>query len=156
MGYVFALEPEQKPPVFQALWDHFGQPKNWQRFDDVLPALSFLRKNGFRLGLASNFDRRLRPIVEDLLGEFELDLFISSEVGWVKPAESFYAEVTRQLNVPPNQILLIGDDWENDVAAPRKFGWQAAYLRREGKPGDGDKINAHQTLREAVHELFPA
>lgn len=152
----FVLSPSsnQELPVFQCLWDHFGQPENWQLFDDVLPTLSFLRENGFRLGLASNFDQRLRPIVENLLGKFDLDLFISSEVGWVKPAESFYAEVTRQLDVPPNQILLIGDDWKNDVAAPRKFGWQTAYLRREGKPSDDDKFNANETLRNAVHELF--
>lgn len=147
--------PEQERPVFRALWDHFGQPENWQLFGDVLPTLSFLREQGFRLGLASNFDRRLRPIVENLLGEYQLELFISSEVGWVKPAAAFYAEVTGQLDVSPNQILLIGDDWENDVSAPRKFGWQTLYLRRDGKPGDSDKSNAYDNLRHAVGDILP-
>ncbi|OYP39217.1 HAD family hydrolase [Rhodopirellula sp. MGV] len=69
---------------------------------------------------------------------------------------SFYAEVTRRLDVSPSQILLIGDDWENDVAAPRKFGWQATYLRRDGKPGDSDKSNSYDSLRDAVVDILPA
>lgn len=154
----FVLQPSalQQTGLFHSLWDHFGDPDNWQLFDDVVPALSYLQQQGFRLGLASNFDGRLRPIVHALLRGFDLDLFISSEVGWVKPAEPFYAEVTRQLNVAPDQILLIGDDCENDVAAPRKFGWQAAYLCRFGKPDDLPMEPGFATLKEAVIALLPA
>lgn len=155
VDYVLSPTPEQKCSVFESLWDHFARPENWRLFDDVLPTLNLLVERGFRLGLASNFDQRLRCIAELYFSDYPLELFVSSEVGWVKPAEQFYAEVTRRLGLSPNQILLIGDDWENDVKAPQKFGWQTVYLDRDGGPDGVGKSNGHNTLEDAVDRLFP-
>ncbi|WDI40297.1 HAD-IA family hydrolase [Bremerella sp. P1] len=154
VNFVLSPQPEKQDDVFRQLWDHFGQADNWQLFEDVSPALSRLKDAGFRLGLASNFDHRLRPIAEQHLSSFDLRLFISSEVGWVKPAAAFYERVTRALDCGPDEILLIGDDWENDVQAPQVFGWQALYLDRSGKPGDGNIPNSYKTLGEAVDALL--
>lgn len=155
VDFVLRPSPSQHPALFETLWDHFGNPANWVLFDDVMPALGTLTRQGFRLGLASNFDGRLRPIVEEHLDGFDLTPFISSEVGWAKPAESYYAEVTRQLNVASNQILLIGDDLENDVTGPRAFGWQAAYLKRSGRHGDSPSEVGFGDLKQVVTALFP-
>lgn len=154
VNHVLKPGPEQEDDLFQHLWDHFGQADHWRLFEDVSPALSRLAAAGFRLGLASNFDQRLRPIVERYLPAFDLSLFISSEVGWVKPAMVYYEHVTRSLGCESDEILLIGDDWKNDVEAPQIFGWQALYLSRSGNPGDGDILNAHQTLGDAVNALL--
>ncbi|MBA2117579.1 HAD-IA family hydrolase [Bremerella alba] len=148
--FVLSPEPEKQNAVFQHLWDHFGQAQNWRIFEDVSPALSRLADAGFRLGLASNFDQRLRPIVECLLPTYDLSLFISSEVGWVKPATAFYERVTESLDCEPHEILLIGDDWKNDVQAPRVFGWQTLYLTRSQRPGEGDISNNYLTLSDAI------
>ncbi|QDU77119.1 dUMP phosphatase [Bremerella volcania] len=153
--FVLSPRPEQQDEVFQALWSHFGQADNWRLFEDVSPALSLLHSAGFTLGLASNFDQRLRPIVERHLAAFDLRLFVSSEVGWVKPATAFYERATDALGCQPQEILLIGDDWENDVQAPRDFGWQALYLTRSRKPDDGDISNSYHTLDAAVDALLP-
>ena len=151
--FVLAPTPQQLPSLFKALWEHFGRAESWQLFEDVVPALTMIAEQGFRLGLASNFDQRLRPIANKLLGKFDLTLFISSEVGWVKPAESFYASITRQLKVSPDEIFLIGDDWENDIAAPRQCGWQAAFLNRSGKQNDLATEPGFRTLEEVVLAL---
>lgn len=136
--HVLAPNLPQRNAVFEMLWYHFSEPRNWQLFADVRPALAQLHQAGYRLGLASNFDRRLKPIAEELLGEFDLELFVSSEVGWVKPAEAYYAEVTRRLALRTEEILVIGDDYENDVAAPRRFGWQAWFLNRSPATVDSE------------------
>jgi len=154
VNFVLSPEPAKQDEVFQSLWDHFGQAHSWRVFDDVSPALARLAEAGFCLGLASNFDHRLRPIVARHLASFDLRLFISSEIGWVKPATAFYQRVTQQLNCQPSEILLIGDDWKNDVQAPQAFGWQALYLTRSGKPGNCDIPNSFNTLSEAVEGLF--
>ncbi len=148
------LDPpeDKRQQVFQTLWAHFAKVENWRLFDDILPGLKTLSQAGFRLGLASNFDARLRPIAAQLLGDFELQLFISSEIGWVKPAEQFYSQVTRRLNLAPEQILLIGDDWENDVAAPRRFGWQAWFLNRDGQHTASPEAS-FPDLQTAAHRL---
>lgn len=151
--HVLRPSPQLKKAVFQKLWDHFAQPENWLLFDDVIPALVQLRAKGYRLGVASNFDQRLRPILQKYLGDYPLKLFVSSEIGWVKPAESFYAEVTERLSVSTDQILLIGDDWENDVSAPLAFGWQAAYLCRDEKACQNASYPAFPTLLDVASML---
>ncbi|RCS46117.1 hypothetical protein DTL42_16680 [Bremerella cremea] len=153
--HVLQPSPTQKQAVFRKLWDHFSRPENWRLFDDVIPTLEQLGGSGYRLGLASNFDQRLRPIIQKYLGDFPLELFISSEIGWVKPAEAFYAEVTRRLEVPIDQIFLIGDDWENDVSAPQTFGWQTAYLCRDGKPRGDTNSPVFPELLDVVRTLLP-
>ena len=52
--------------LFEALWTHFAEPENWSVYADVHATLKKLRDRGFQLGIASNFDRRLEPIVEQL------------------------------------------------------------------------------------------
>lgn len=154
VNFVLSPKPDQQDDLFEHLWNHFGHAGNWQLFDDVSPALSRLAAAGIPLGLASNFDGRLRPIAEQHLADFDLTLFISSEIGWVKPATAFYEHVTCVLDCQPHEIVLIGDDWENDVQAPQNFGWQALYLSRSGKPDDGDIPSGYPTLDAAVEALL--
>lgn len=153
VSFVLSPPPNLQDEVFQQLWDHFGQADNWRLYDDVSPALTRLADAGFRLGLASNFDGRLRPIVEAYLTDFDLELFISSEVGWVKPAQAFYQRATDSLDCQANEILLIGDDWKNDVEAPRQFGWQGMYLSRSGRP-DNDAISRGYSTLAAVADAL--
>ncbi|WP_158261027.1 MULTISPECIES: HAD-IA family hydrolase [Pirellulaceae] len=154
VNFVLSPTTDQQNDLFKHLWKHFGQAEHWCLFEDVSPALSRLADAGIPLGLASNFDQRLRPIAEQHLADFDLTLFISSEIGWVKPASQFYEHVTRELDCQPNEILLIGDDWENDVQAPQIFGWQALYLTRSSKPGDGDIPNSYPSLDAAVDAVL--
>src|SRR5262245_28296146 len=51
------------PAFFAALYDRFAEPIAWRVFDDVLPALESLTMRGLKLGLISNWDERLRPLL---------------------------------------------------------------------------------------------
>ena len=44
-------------------------------------------------------------------------LIISSEIGWRKPSSEFFARACQTLDLPPAQVLIVGDDWENDFVA---------------------------------------
>lgn len=130
---VLAEVPQSRSEAaFQRLWQHFAEPKHWQLFEDVAPTLTELRRRGYCLGIASNFDQRLIGICKQLppLDELE-DLFVSSRVGWAKPANGFYSEVQRVTQFDPARVLMVGDDQENDVAAPQRNGWKARWLVRE-------------------------
>lgn len=121
------------------LWQHFGSASSWRLFDDVAPFWKTLSRRGHLLGIASNFDSRLRTIC---LGHPPLDechhIFVSSEVGFPKPELSFYRTVEQQLGLRPEQILLIGDDYAADVTGPLAAGWQAKWLRRDQGERLGD------------------
>jgi len=119
-------------PLFEELWRHFGRSESWRLFDDVGETWTRLQKRGYELGIASNFDRRLRTIVA---GHPALapcrHVFLSSEVGHAKPSPCYFEEVQRRLHAQPSEILIVGDDLENDVIAPRRALWHVVAVSRE-------------------------
>jgi FMN phosphatase YigB (HAD superfamily) len=50
---------------------------------------------------------------------------ISAEVGWKKPSPRFFARLCELAELEPEQVLLVGDDPDNDFAGARCFGLQA-------------------------------
>src|SRR5436853_531357 len=51
------------PDLFSELYSHFAQAEAWRLFDDVLPTLDSLASHGLKLGVISNWDERLRPLL---------------------------------------------------------------------------------------------
>ena len=117
--------------LFEALWNHFANPRHWSLFPDVAATLRELSTRGFTLGIASNFDCRLVEICRHF---FPLDqcrnLFISTQLGYSKPDSRYFREVESRLSLQPAEILLVGDSWRNDVESSRLCGWQACWINR--------------------------
>ncbi|MCS7046519.1 MAG: HAD-IA family hydrolase, partial [Gemmataceae bacterium] len=111
---------------FQELYTHFSRAEAWRVEPAAAALLADLRRRGLRLGLASNYDARLRTVIAGLPVLAPLEhVLISSEVGWRKPAPEFFAAVCGQVRLPPDEVLYIGDDPENDVAAAGAAGLHA-------------------------------
>lgn len=120
--------------AFDELWRHFSRAENWRLFDDVFDVWQALAERGYRLGVASNFDGRLGAICREFPPlDRCADLFVSSELGVRKPALQFFRGVEKRLQLPGDQILLIGDDWANDYLAALDAGWRAVFLDRHGQ-----------------------
>lgn len=116
-------------PIFADLWDHFGRPEAWRPVPVGSDLLLAARRAGLPVALASNFDERLlglAAVVEPLT--LAHSVFASSELGWRKPSGEFFREVERRLGLGPEELLLVGDDPELDVAAARRAGWHARPL----------------------------
>jgi putative hydrolase of the HAD superfamily len=147
------VDPAAGDSVFQQLWMHFADPRHWRLFGDVEPALADLANRGYRLGIASNFDGRLKQIIRRH-PELRLcqDVFVSSEVGFIKPDPRFFSAVICQLGVAADQVLLVGDDEVNDALGGRAAGWQAVQLDR-GCPVPVAKVIS--TLRSLAELLGP-
>ena len=133
---------------FQALYAHFARPDAWRVQPETGPTLLALADLGCRVGLASNFDGRLRGVVAGLPELRPVrTVVISSEVGWRKPAGAFFDEVKRRAGLPSERIVFVGDDLANDYEAARAAGLHAvlfdlreevpdAAVRRVGRLGD--------------------
>jgi putative hydrolase of the HAD superfamily len=114
---------------FRQLHEHFRHAGAWRLDPEAAVVLEQLADWGLLLGLASNFDRRLRDVVAGLPGLRRMGrLVISSEVGWRKPAPEFFAAVLRQAGVPGDQVLLVGDDLTNDYRGARSAGLRAVLV----------------------------
>jgi putative hydrolase of the HAD superfamily len=114
---------------FRELYDHFARPAAWRVEPDAAAVLTALADRGFALGMASNFDHRLRLVAAGLpeLGPIR-HLVLSSEVGWRKPAAAFFRAVCEQTGLPPKQVLFVGDDFANDYEGAHAAGLRALLL----------------------------
>jgi putative hydrolase of the HAD superfamily len=132
VGQVISDIPADVDAVFEELWGHFAEAQHWRLYDDVAPALNELRERGFSLGIASNFDGRLKRIVGGHLPLANCSaVFASSDVGYSKPDARFFRTIEARLGVQPVEIALVGDDEVCDVQAATAVGWRAIHLDRK-------------------------
>jgi putative hydrolase of the HAD superfamily len=124
-------EPLPSQAFFPHLYDAFAKPSAWRIFDDVLPALQKLRAAGITLGVISNWDERLRPLLRRLgLAKFFHAVVVSCDVGHSKPSPLIFREAARALQLPPEAILHVGDSFAMDVRGARAAGFLALHLHR--------------------------
>lgn len=119
---------------FDLLYSAFANPETWT-FDPAWDQVSAeFERRGVRQALASNFDRRLHSIVAAMPQARRIEqVFVSSEIGFRKPAPEFYAHVLAKLGVPAGDVLFIGDDRANDYEPVRHAGMRAVLLDPLGK-----------------------
>jgi HAD superfamily hydrolase (TIGR01549 family) len=101
-------------------------------FPDVLPALDRLRRH-FRLGLLSNtqsFDIEFLDTT-GLRGRFDA-VHLSCDTGLMKPDRRAFETIARELGIEPPGLVMVGDNWKDDVAGARAAGLSAILIRRNG------------------------
>ncbi len=128
--------------AYEGLWRHFGDAAHW-RIDAAAAALwARLRDERWEIAVASNFDDRLVDVCRGLPELHRCRLFVSSQLGYRKPAGAFFAAIEQDLSLSGEEILLVGDDLDNDYRAARRRGWRALWIagpqrRRRGGGDDG-------------------
>jgi putative hydrolase of the HAD superfamily len=124
---------------FAELFAHFARPESWKCFDDVPAVLAELKGAGYRLAIASNFDRRLHLVCDGFAALRGIDVrIISSEVGCRKPGRGFFEALVARAGCRPDEVLMVGDDAGNDIAGARDAGLGAVLINRWGEPGPGE------------------
>lgn len=135
---------------FEEIYRAFARPEAWRIFCDVLPTLEALAERGTRLGIISNWDERLRPLLRGLgLGRWFDEIIVSSEVGVAKPSARIFELAARRLKVPPDSVLHVGDSYSLDVRGARAAGFQGLHLERGASPGPG-RIASLLAVRERI------
>lgn len=122
-----------KPAFFEHLYDEFALPRCWRVFDDVAPALERCRAKGLKLGVISNWDERLRPLLEQMgLAPYFDAIVVSSDLGHYKPGRPIFDRAAESLQLAPEHILHVGDSAEEDWQGASAAGFQAVLLDRRG------------------------
>jgi putative hydrolase of the HAD superfamily len=115
---------------FEVAYSHFAEAGVWELYPDVIEVLEALQPR-FELAVISNFDGRLRMILEQLgLSPFFSHLFLSSELGADKPDPLIYQRALRLGGLTPNEILHVGDDPIRDWAGAEAAGLAVFRLER--------------------------
>lgn len=149
---VFAGLTPVPPSVsfFPELYREFANADAWQVFEDVAPTLDALAGMGMDLGIISNWDDRLRPLLRELrLDRYFNCILISCEAGFAKPSPVIFQEALRHLGRPAASVLHVGDELQDDFAGATAAGLSALHLRRETPSADLQI----QSLREVADRL---
>jgi putative hydrolase of the HAD superfamily len=146
-GYLAGFAPGAFDAYFDAVYRHFEDPAVWDVFPDVLPALADLRALGCALGIVSNFDSRVRPILEGLqLAPWFASVTLSSEVGVTKPDGRIFARALAAHRAVAAQACHVGDspveDWEGAHAA----GLRAVLIDRTGRHANRPGLDRVESL----------
>jgi putative hydrolase of the HAD superfamily len=133
---------------FNNLYKIFESEKSWQVFPDVKKTLSSLKIKGFRLGVISNWDSRLIPLLKRLdLSRFFDKIIVSSQIGAAKPNPVIFQKAARLLRQSPEGCLHVGNDLEEDYRGALRAGFSAVLLNRTGKsPGRSVRIRSVSEL----------
>ncbi len=119
---------------FDELFERFAEPEAWRIFPDVPPALEAIAARGLKLGIISNWDERLRPLLRrlNLYNCFHV-IIVSCEVGFPKPSPFIFQRAAERLGLPLEAILHIGDSPVHDFAGACDAGGEAFLLSRKGE-----------------------
>ena len=136
---------------FEAIYDQFAEPDAWRIFPDVLPALEGLAKRGVRCAAISNWDERLEPLLERLGLRRHFECVVASwSVRCPKPHAAIFRHALKQLNLPAEAVLHIGDSRREDFEGARAVGLSARLLRRGEMPKAGEQLSSLSQLLALV------
>jgi len=135
-----------RPPsrtFFAELYARFAEPDAWRVFADVVPTLDALVAHGLRLGVISNWDERLRPLLKRLRLACRFDaIVVSREVGCSKPSCAIFEHAVQKLGLPPAAVLHVGDDRLMDVRGAQAAGLSALLLKRTARAAKAGQITS--------------
>ena len=102
-------------------------------FDDVMPALTDLKRRGLILGLISNIDRDMTTTFNELGLSLLLQVMVTSqEVGFNKPQPQIFQEALKRAGVRASEAIYVGDQYQIDVVGAKGVGMKGILLDRGG------------------------
>ena len=124
------LDELDRDNFFEVAYEHFAEAGVWELYPEVIDVLEQLQPR-FELAIVSNFDGRLRVILERLgVSKYFGHVFVSSEIGADKPDPEMFRRTLKFLNLPPTDVLHVGDDPERDWKAATTAGLSIFQLDR--------------------------
>jgi putative hydrolase of the HAD superfamily len=110
--------------------------ENFFLYEDALPVLERLRRDGLRIGLVSNGQRDLEEFT--LHHALDVDVAVGSKThGYVKPHRSIFETALDLLGVAPAEAAMVGDSLADDILGARALGMRAILLDRDKRHPPG-------------------
>ncbi|MDG5789232.1 HAD family hydrolase [Evansella sp. AB-P1] len=124
------LSDEQADARFNAYLYFYKE--NWSAFDDVIPCLKELKRNGFRLGIISNGDLEQQREKLEKIGvlDYVECIFTSSEIGVAKPNAAIFQKACESAKVSTEECYYVGDRLDTDAIGSTRAGMKGIWLNR--------------------------
>lgn len=111
-------------------------------------------EQGLRVVIATNPLFPLRAVEHRLawaglpVSEYDFSLVTTYEIMHAaKPQREYYEEILLRLAVPSQAVVMVGDNWENDIAPAASVGLGTYWVTTSGaRPPEEGVVQAHGTL----------
>jgi putative hydrolase of the HAD superfamily len=137
---------------FDKLYDYFASDSPWFIYPEVISILKHWQASGIELGVISNFDTRIYPVLKVLeLDQFFTSVTISTEVGAAKPEPAIFLHALQKHGHPAEFACHIGDSFAEDYQGAISIGLKGIWLNRSNTSitkFTNDPVNAIATLDE--------
>jgi putative hydrolase of the HAD superfamily len=141
-------------PCFLELYELFADPRVWKLDPAARVVLERAGDLGLGVGLVSNWDSRLRGLLDklDLLSFFDA-VAISCEVGIEKPHPGIFRNALAGLGASHESVIHIGDTYRDDVIGADRAGIRAVLIHRNGGPPPRPCATAPSLLEAFEHAV---
>lgn len=139
-----AADEARAMDCFERLFAFYERAAAWRVFPEVGEVLAAAGREGFRVAVVSNFDRRLHAILEGLGLGFEFVL-TSADARARKPDPAIFRLALARLGLGPAEVRHAGDCLAADVKGARAAGIGAFHLDRPNK-------DLHDFLQQVLAE----
>ncbi|EAW33395.1 HAD family hydrolase [Lyngbya sp. PCC 8106] len=142
-------EFEDFSEFFKVLYAYFETDEPWFVYPDVQPMLKQWQNQGIELGVLSNFDSRLYPVLEALnLAEYFNSVTISTHVGAAKPDPKIFTIALQKHQCSPEKVVHIGDSFKADYQGAKAAGIRGILIdRNEQEKSDLIKCTSLKELQ---------
>ena len=117
--------------IFNALYLYYRNKIEYRV--GVVETLEYLKKQGYKLFVLTNGPMRdqLNKLEQLQIEKYisREDWYISDELNTTKPEKKIFKIVENRIEFQGNEILYIGDSFENDILGASQLGWETVYLK---------------------------
>jgi putative hydrolase of the HAD superfamily len=72
---------------------------------------------------------------------FFKNIFLAQEIGYKKPDPRFFNYIIKRLNASPSSVVMIGDNYEKDIAGAKNAGLKTVFFNANHRKGPFDKAD---------------
>ena len=125
--------------VMRVLPQFHGAMADWPKVE-AIPGIQNACENlvqDHKLYLATNASESGTDKVYAALARVEMDqyftrIFTAHDLGCSKPSRSFYENILTTLGLSPDEVLMVGDDFQSDVVGSAKVGIRSIWFVPDG------------------------
>lgn len=121
--------------------------------DKAAPVLDTLSKK-YPIVLVSNFYGNIETVLNDFgIRKYFVKIIESAVVGVKKPNPKIFLLGAEALKLNPNQVLVIGDSYDKDIAPASKAGFQTLWIKGKGWTKDEEE-KLHPSIITSLDEML--
>lgn len=110
--------------VYREIFEKFDNESLWNIEPGFFELQKFAAWKKISLGIISNWDYRLRGLLErKQLSSYFSPILISAEFGYEKPADKIFQKAEELSGRSPQELIYVGDKPDLDYHTPLRLGW---------------------------------